>query len=653
MKKGVLQWTAFLTAAAVLLSCGGCGDSKKEQQQTETVSAAEETQKEETISLEQIQDHIYRLMDEKEIPGKTPFDGFQCEQDTYAVILCDTDSRWSDREKWYIAKKNIRTGAVSEPVPCQSEEKTCLAVRPGQDGRVYCFSYEGQVLIYNADWQLEKTCEIGREIGEYYFDQTNEVLYLIENQTELWRYDFSKEQAEKLTDFQEIYADCALSGMLEDRQILFVDGYSESGDKEGDGYYLAETGKLEIGNSNDNRIAGRNSILFYGFLDDPVVRWVDLDRNRLVMSFALEEENEAGSILYDSNDRFFLTDSYAENDSEKELVRIYDRQQGKLAGVLQLDGAENLYRFFGLDSAASPYVLMTYENEQNAGIGLWNYTETISAYTPESDPVPNYFSGAGNPADNNRRIRELEKECGITIHTREDAIRFFPDFAVNPIEDERAIGTALDILESVEKKLGENFFLEFVYDEMKGLDLYLCGTLIRGYETGISSAMGYSLQMEDKNIIVLDISSNDADMIRNCLYHELWHHLEYKIDAMTLDGKAKGFDYDKWMALNPKGFDYFYTYVTEDGMDIDSAAFPEYTPDAEDSEIYFIDGYSKTFAGEDRARIFENFMGPEQASDRTEACKSPHIQAKAAYLFEVLHECFPKVKAFAKSPVQG
>ena len=73
----------------------------------------------------------------------------------------------------------------------------------------------------------------------------------------------------------------------------------------------------------------------------------------------------------------------------------------------------------------------------------------------------------------------------------------------------------------------------------------------------------------------------------------------------------------------------------------------EYTPyDADSyndiSNVYFVDGYSTTFASEDMARIFENLFAQ---SELPYFFESPHLMVKAEYLCAVIRECLPSVKA--------
>ena len=111
--------------------------------------------------------------------------------------------------------------------------------------------------------------------------------------------------------------------------------------------------------------------------------------------------------------------------------------------------------------------------------------------------------------------------------------------------------------------------------------------------------------------------------------HELWHATENHIlycdySLFTVEG---------WAQLNPQGFSYYEGY---DYSDPDSRRWTYYS--GGDEGVYFADGYSRTFASEDRARIMEFFMTRDD--DAQELIKSPAIKKKLQHMSSAVRSVF-------------
>ena len=104
--------------------------------------------------------------------------------------------------------------------------------------------------------------------------------------------------------------------------------------------------------------------------------------------------------------------------------------------------------------------------------------------------------------------------------------------------------------------------------------------------------------------------------------------------------------FTKWNKLNPKGYDYKYSYVDEEGVEYNAYNNAAYTPTDEKSledvnNIYFLDYYSNTFPIEDRARIFEYLMNAN--TELSFEFKSTHIQEKAKMLCKMIRLAIPSL----------
>jgi hypothetical protein len=116
-----------------------------------------------------------------------------------------------------------------------------------------------------------------------------------------------------------------------------------------------------------------------------------------------------------------------------------------------------------------------------------------------------------------------------------------------------------------------------------------------------------------------------GDGMERGAYHELFHAIDSYV--MTQCNA-----YDFWSDLNPAGFDYDYSYITNDQRD-----GAEYL---EEENRAFIDTYSMSFPMEDRARVMEYAM-----MEGNEAYfQSKTMQAKLKLLCQGIRTAFKMEK---------
>ena len=104
-------------------------------------------------------------------------------------------------------------------------------------------------------------------------------------------------------------------------------------------------------------------------------------------------------------------------------------------------------------------------------------------------------------------------------------------------------------------------------------------------------------------------------------YHELCHAL----DAYVYGGSLI---YDDWGLLNPKGFEYFGTYQNWEVAEDD--------PNLVGDSRAFLDGYSMTFAREDRAQVFAFAM----LEGNEELFEAPALQKKLEQMCLAIRETY-------------
>ena len=127
---------------------------------------------------------------------------------------------------------------------------------------------------------------------------------------------------------------------------------------------------------------------------------------------------------------------------------------------------------------------------------------------------------------------------------------------------------------------------------------------------------------------MLDV--NSFEDLENTIYHEIFHAIEGDMNY----SEAAFFDYEVWDGLNPEGFAYDYSY--RDNRDNYNFG---YTVADTEHEAYFVDVYSKSFPGEDRARIVEYAM-LDAADVRRKNIEGSRLQAKLKYICEQIRKGF-------------
>ncbi len=229
----------------------------------------------------------------------------------------------------------------------------------------------------------------------------------------------------------------------------------------------------------------------------------------------------------------------------------------------------------------------------------------------------------------------LQAQWGISIYfSAEDMVRAAPDYTAAPLNDPALIARKLKELSETLSDYPDGFFKELPYGDFDHLEIYLCGRLTPINEYGINTAIALSNTRGSALVIALDL--NSISELSQTLAHELMHMMERRIEQIDPNLLAD------WAELTPGGESvYYYSYHDENGNEMSDGThtwFYDYDLEA----IYFVDPYSKSFPGEDRARIFEYLVEYGGAPLFLEA---PVLRAKAERLCEIIRIAFPSVAA--------
>lgn len=201
------------------------------------------------------------------------------------------------------------------------------------------------------------------------------------------------------------------------------------------------------------------------------------------------------------------------------------------------------------------------------------------------------------------------------------------DIALTDTMDSREeLGSINAALKSIERCLAlypDGFFTQLKNSTGEGGARFL---LVEEIKSGFGTS-GCTYERGAWQNIALDIRL--AYELDGIVCHELWHATENHI--LSCDYSL--FTVEGWAQLNPQGFSYYEGY---DYSDPDSRRWTYYS--GGDEGVYFADGYSRTFASEDRARIMEFFMTRDD--DAQELIKSPAIKKKLQHMSSAVRSVF-------------
>ena len=324
-----------------------------------------------------------------------------------------------------------------------------------------------------------------------------------------------------------------------------------------------------------------------------------------------------------------------EADYEEHLFYInrYLFETGTICDSLSLDNADNPWIYHNSIHKTFDYIIFALYNNETIEFLIWH---------TEPQPETAYIDSVGSTDYNTKNYENAsavldEYNIGLYYGDNVNEIDFI-DYSADMCYDSQQISDAIDIIKDCFYKMPTGF-IDDVNAGYDGFDIYLTGTIRPAGDGSISDAAAFVTIIDNRQIMVIDVSySYGLDIT---FAHEFMHIIENTISAnyyMEL--------FPDWDSYNPESFSYYYGYLADDGSTISSWNSPEYTDYDQyggTDNIYFVDGYSKTFPNEDRARIFESLFSGN--ADTQPCFNSPHLQAKAKYLCQCLRDNFSSLAA--------
>lgn len=217
-------------------------------------------------------------------------------------------------------------------------------------------------------------------------------------------------------------------------------------------------------------------------------------------------------------------------------------------------------------------------------------------------------------------------DYGVIVKIAEQIPLVFREYSVQQELDEAHISNALGTVEAVLKAYPDGFFRQLPHGAVREIVLYLTGSIKKTTEdatNGFTTFVGFVESEGSVSRVVLDITQPGS--VAQTLHHEIFHLIDNKL---TFDAGIRAdalYSEEGWNALNPDGFVYAESYH-DLPMDFYQSGY----------EAWFAELYSRTYAREDRATIFEHAM---VRADWIFSGSSERW-AKLEYLCRIIRDCF-------------
>ena len=270
------------------------------------------------------------------------------------------------------------------------------------------------------------------------------------------------------------------------------------------------------------------------------------------------------------------------------------------------------------------------KNEQGypVRIYLWD-TEECAGSNWNEPSVTDYTAPA--PVDYGElrsMAQELEDSYGVRIVLGDNIPSEFTDYTAEAVTDPSIIKGSLDVLQNTLSLYPEGFFADLKGNYYREIVLYLTGPLTPlNAGSNISNASAFSTESNGLMQLAFDLY-DDPDP--PTVIHELTHAMDYRFLGEGL------LDEERWNAMNPDGFEYYYAYIDASGESYEISGSADHTAAGgyPADDVYFIEPYSKTYPMEDRALLMENLLAG--ASPYAYSFSGRHVQEKLSCYFRFI-----------------
>lgn len=275
----------------------------------------------------------------------------------------------------------------------------------------------------------------------------------------------------------------------------------------------------------------------------------------------------------------------------------YDLSTGLRRSTLFL-GEGSVPAYVDFDSASGELLLMRFD----AGYGRETIYRWDAAALPSGDngvyTVPYYsadFPDEAGLAECRKLANEIGQRHGVEILLWEDAVKVQPwDYSMEPEYQVPVIRDCLRQLDALLEAYPAGMLDQAVQGTTQGvLSVCLVRDITGTPESGNQNQVpGIQFWQEEDAYVVLSVGAD----LNYQLYHELFRILETRIFSECTA-------FYEWEKLNPEGFEYDYDYAANLSREPGDYLSGE--------NRAFIDTFSMSFSIEDRARIAEYAMNPD------------------------------------------
>lgn len=527
---------------------------------------------------------------------------------------------------------NIHTGEKSEKI--KHNTASAMTYKSGfvNGGGVYTFDGASNLLTFYDDSMKEerKVNFVNISVGELFVSR--EYALTLSAGT-LSRVTLANGAVEKIAEFGELNTS-SIRFIGSNGDEAFISGYDDNFVDTLYSCNIKSAALSEVGNF-DGKLLMRDGFAVNDNYNGNTYSVYEYDRPSVLSTLYLEESGE--QLLGAGNGMICTSVLRGDDLLMTQTLRVYSIDKGALTSECDFEydislSGNNIREAFVVDD---DFILVEIVENKTSRIALWKYSDSKSEPSTAKNLIAGSLEDEQKKA-NDAKIEQIREKWGVDVVVGDDAVRAYPDYVVVPENDQKALAAALDEIEETLEKYPEGFFAELIEKGAHdSLNIVLCKRLLPSHPSSLGTASGYYTELE-KQYILISISGAD---IENTLSHEIMHAIE---SAMDLHSHTP---FDKWEEYNPEGFEYANAYVDENGSEFEYDTLGGNTPYDPESmydpdKIAFFDYYSKTFAKEDRARVFEMLMRSELSS----YFSGKILFEKAKYLCESIDTFFDSVK---------
>ena len=282
--------------------------------------------------------------------------------------------------------------------------------------------------------------------------------------------------------------------------------------------------------------------------------------------------------------------------------------------------------------------VIAYTNGDEAYVSciyLWDYAAGTGSSCNAATKTAYAMDEEVDYGEATQRAKQMEETYGIQIVLGANVKDQLPDYDAEVCEDTSLMMSAMDDIEEAFGIYPTGFIDELTEGCFISITIYLTGTLTtKDEELYISQAGAVTSTTWGYQMMAIDMNESD---IRSTIVHELCHVIDNKLEQSGVTSELN----EAWSAYNPEGYSYYDSYIGYE-EDYEYTSYDEaYFTSGDAETVYFYDDYSKTYVGEDRARLMEHFTEWEYLED---CYNSSHIQGKIGVFLTYLYDNFASIR---------